>query len=342
MNELRILTGRMKGAVLALDEGLLKIGPGLESALMLPSEEIGDSQLSIYTSVQLASSVHEANGAVLSVDGVSVSVSDSIVLDEPIKMGEIWLVIVEPSTSSEQILERLFPEQYVVAKSENLELDIVELPKSDQVSEEPPAIVSEKIGVFRKSGFNVFMILVVSLGAYNFAYSRKLDSSDQEKSAADIFKENLESERISMQLVKEQENERERIALKNKKRIDTKKMTVEKMLEERELKGLAVSIESNDIILRGNLTYTDHQMLTRMVMRLEVADPNISLRNETTHVVDEFPLVIVSVAYGGVSKLVLEDHGVVSVGQTILGYRLDAITENKIYFSGMQQSEISW
>lgn len=339
MNELRILTGSKKGARLALVEGSLQIGPTFESDLMFASEEIGNATVTIKTSPENSSSISERSSRVLHLDGTSVQDNVPLRLSDPIKIGDIWFSVAEESAVWD------ITQPWLKQGSPSSE-------KSNQAKVSKP---KQRRGAFHSTIRKSLVILLLVVLAGFFDYPGMLGNGSMPQSVAHAsispnrmavdkgkaVEKNIKSVQVQDfdDLVSVQDQD---LGDLEDKKMEKDKGIVTGMLFEREITNVTLSDDGNSIVLDGFVNQRDLEKVDRMISRMEQTHPSIRLLNNTDSLEQSLPFEIVSVSHGANSRIIVEDHGVVSVGESVNGYILESINDGTIRFIGKQTLEVNW
>ena len=326
MNSLRVLNGDKEGASLSLTPGRLTIGSLFDSTLMLSSLEIADSVLEIQTLSDGTVAIASVSGPVLWSCGEKVEPGDEWSLEEPVKFGQVWLAIAEssskwleelPSDPREEFTEHSDTASQSMA-DEEIKTELEALSESFCGQER---VVAKKIASGKMStGLKVFSVIAISMGVISLTHSVKAIE----------------------QKTKNNVNSDVNIVSRDDRKINTDLTLIKKMIAKREIPNIQLYAAGDVIRMEGKVSKVDAGTLDRMMVRIKRYHPNVLIKNDTTLMGSSLPFNIVSVVTGSKPRVYLENHGLVSVGKEILGYRLDSITNTTITFSGEESITINW
>ena len=320
MNELRILSGGKKGTAIALYEGSFRIGSTFESTLMLGSNEIGDSNVTINVSDEHGCKLDEVLGNVLGLDGAALNPNDAFDIDSPIRIGDVWIAINEASAPW-RISQPIF-----TCGDDVDALQQVDNVTSDTVTVTSLSASKKRKPIISRVGVNSLMVVLLAVGVGNYVYSRSLSRAASGDLSKDVYGDAS---------VQRQEQERYEQQQKNL-------LIVNQMLDEREINNVSLAIENDNISVSGFVNGRDKEVLDRMLSRIKKNSPAIQISNKAKSLETSLPFEILSISFGDISRIIVEDHGVVVVGEEVEGYMLESITENKVRFGGAQSLEVNW
>jgi len=116
-----------------------------------------------------------------------------------------------------------------------------------------------------------------------------------------------------------------------------------KMLKERNLKEVDVTIDDTEWALYGNLTQASLEKLNRMKIRFTKKHPNdISFINHIEILDKSLPFKIVKVVSGPMGHIEADDGHMLYIGNDYKGMKLAGITKDKILFTGKNTIEVEW
>lgn len=326
MNSLRVLNGEKEGASLSLTPGRLTIGSPFESILMLSTLEISDGFLEIQTFSDGTVEIFSVSGSVIWSCGEKVEPGEEWVLEEPVKLGQVWLAIAEPSSKWIEELPSDPREEFTkhadtASKSmadEGKKTDLDALSESSYIQER--VVAKKVVSGMMSTALKVFSVIAILIGFVSLTHSVKaIEHKAKTNAKSDVD-----------------------IVSRDDHKINTDLTLIKKMINKREIPNIRLYADGGVIRIKGKVSKVDAGTLDRMMVRLKRYHPSLLLENETVLMGSSLPFNIVSVITGSKPRVYLENHGSVSVGKDILGYRLESITNTTITFSGEESITINW
>lgn len=314
MYELRILSGLKSGISFSLDKEPLYIGSSDDSDILMLDRSFLGAAFSAKETEDRKIEVFFTEGDFKDINGNPLS--DTCILEpkDVFFHKDVWLQI---------------------ASTEAPWLNQIPVVKPQPVT--PSVKPSKKIPTILAGGVCSALIF----GLYNLSYANQ---SEQQVSSF-----NSSSQSFS------QYEQKTSAAIQNATKVTIGKIaagavvqfnhleTLESMLRERELNGLRIIKQDNQIVLEGSLSKRDQDVLSRMLMRYEFEYPDSPfVKNATERHGDDFPIKVAAVVSGPYGHVLLEDGTRLYKGQIYQGYRLVNIHADVIEFKGDKKVTVRW
>ncbi|KZM39130.1 hypothetical protein OA92_21285 [Marinomonas sp. SBI22] len=320
MYELRILSGLKNGISFSLNEEPLYIGSSDENDILMLDRSFLGAAFSVRETDNGKVEVFFTSGDFKSKNGEPLRDTCLLEPQDLFCHKDIWLQIADKET-----------------------------PWLDDVPTLRP-VPKVKVARTRKKTPTVIIGCVCSalvFGIYNLSYANQSDvNQDNTNLPNEISNASLYASSASQTSLPIQHKE---ATIKVKPALSSAQVElnylkqIEDMLDERELDGVKLAEQNNQIVLEGSVSKRDKAVLARMLMRYEFEHPNAPIvKDNTNEHGDSFSIKVAAVVSGPYGHLLLEDGTRLYKGQTYMDYRLVAIRSDVIEFQGEKKVAVRW